>query len=54
MKLQVVLSRKLSLTNVYPKLGDEQRLLRSKTEIPGLYIAGDWASSDHILSEGAV
>ena len=37
-----------------PKIGDEQKLHRSKTEIPGLYIAGDWASPHSILSEGAV
>ena len=37
-----------------PKLGDEQTLHRSKTGIPGLYIAGDWVSPDYILSEGAV
>ena len=28
-------------------------LHRSKTEIPGLYIAGDWASPHSILLEGA-
>jgi phytoene dehydrogenase-like protein len=37
-----------------PQIGDEQMLQRSKTDIPGLYIAGDWASLDYILSEGAV
>jgi phytoene dehydrogenase-like protein len=37
-----------------PQVGDEQKLERSKKEIPGLYIAGDWASPDYILSEGAV
>jgi phytoene dehydrogenase-like protein len=37
-----------------PQIGDEQKLLRSKTDISGLYIAGDWASPDYILSEGAV
>ncbi|MFN7253251.1 MAG: phytoene desaturase family protein [Anaerobacillus sp.] len=37
-----------------PQIGDEQKLHRSKTDIPGLYIAGDWASPDSILSEGAV
>ena len=36
-----------------PQIGDEQELKRSKTEIPGLYIAGDWASPDSILAEGA-
>jgi phytoene dehydrogenase-like protein len=37
-----------------PQIGDEQKLSRFKTEIPGLYIAGDWASFDSILSAGAV
>lgn len=37
-----------------PQVGDEQMLSRFKTEIPGLYLAGDWASIDSILSEGAV
>ena len=36
-----------------PQIGDEQKLHRSKTEIPGLYIAGDWASPHSILLEGA-
>ncbi|MFP5116066.1 phytoene desaturase family protein [Bacillaceae bacterium C204] len=36
-----------------PQIGDEQKLQRSKTEIPGLYIAGDWASPDAILADGA-
>lgn len=34
-----------------PQIGDEQNLLRSKTDIPGLYIAGDWADPH---SQGAV
>lgn len=37
-----------------PQIGDEQKLQRSKIEIPGLYIAGDWASPDAILADGAV
>ncbi len=37
-----------------PKMDDGQQLNRSKTEIPGLYIAGDWTSPDYMLSEGAV
>ncbi|GGA16716.1 phytoene desaturase family protein [Psychrobacillus lasiicapitis] len=37
-----------------PLIGDEQKLQRSKTEIPGLYIAGDWASPNSILADGAV
>lgn len=37
-----------------PQIGDEQRLARFKKSIPGLYIAGDWASPDFMLAEGAV
>lgn len=37
-----------------PQIGDEQKLQRSKLEISGLYLAGDWVSSHSILSEGAV
>jgi phytoene dehydrogenase-like protein len=37
-----------------PQMGDEHKLLRSKTDIPGLYIAGDWASPHSILAEGAI
>ncbi|WP_139368254.1 phytoene desaturase family protein [Evansella clarkii] len=38
-----------------PIAGDENRLeLAEKMIIPGLYIAGDWASPDLILSEAAV
>ncbi|NWQ41734.1 NAD(P)/FAD-dependent oxidoreductase [Bacillus sp. EB106-08-02-XG196] len=37
-----------------PQVGDEQMLHRLKAEIPGLYLAGDWASRDSILLEGAV
>jgi phytoene dehydrogenase-like protein len=37
-----------------PQVGDEQMLHRLKSEIPGLYMAGDWASRDSILLEGAV
>lgn len=36
-----------------PLVGHEQHFQRSETDIPGLYIAGDWASPDYILSEGA-
>ncbi|WP_066069153.1 phytoene desaturase family protein [Neobacillus soli] len=44
----------ISVNQRLPQIGDEQKLQRSKTEIPGLYIAGDWASSDSILADGAV
>lgn len=37
-----------------PQIGDEHKLLRSKTEIPGLYIAGDWTSTNAILADGAI
>ena len=43
----------ISVNQRLPRIGDEQELHRSKTEIPGLYIAGDWASPDSILAEGA-
>jgi phytoene dehydrogenase-like protein len=36
-----------------PLVGHEKYFQRSETEIPGLYIAGDWASPHYILSEGA-
>nr|WP_106782516.1 NAD(P)/FAD-dependent oxidoreductase [Lysinibacillus timonensis] len=37
-----------------PKPYDELKLQSSKSGIPGLYLAGDWASPDSILLEGAV
>ncbi|MBP2242110.1 phytoene dehydrogenase-like protein [Cytobacillus eiseniae] len=37
-----------------PQIGDEKMLESCKRGIPGLYIAGDWASPDFILAEGAV
>ncbi|MBY0148087.1 NAD(P)/FAD-dependent oxidoreductase [Neobacillus niacini] len=37
-----------------PQIGDEGMLQSSKTKIPGLYIAGDWASPDSILAEAAI
>lgn len=37
-----------------PKIGDEHKLQRAKTAIPGLYVAGDWASHDSILADAAV
>lgn len=36
-----------------PQTGDDQKLYHSINEIPGLYIAGDWASPHFILSEAA-
>lgn len=37
-----------------PQIGDEHMLERSKTAIPGLYLAGDWTSPDSILADAAV
>lgn len=37
-----------------PQIGDERWLNRLKTKIPGLYLAGDWASANSILADGAV
>lgn len=37
-----------------PQVGDERMLLSAKTGIPGLYIAGDWASPHTILADGAI
>lgn len=45
---QIVVNQRL------PQIGDEEELLRPYKEIPGLYIAGDWASSHSILAEGAI
>ncbi|SDM43427.1 phytoene desaturase family protein [Sediminibacillus halophilus] len=45
---QIIVNQRL------PRIGDEHNLVRSKTDIPGLYIAGDWASPHSILAEGAI
>ncbi|UFT99339.1 NAD(P)/FAD-dependent oxidoreductase [Radiobacillus kanasensis] len=37
-----------------PQVGDESKLQRFKTQIAGLYFAGDWASPNYVLAEGAV
>uniref|UniRef100_UPI00036A0A07 FAD-dependent oxidoreductase n=1 Tax=Alkalibacillus haloalkaliphilus TaxID=94136 RepID=UPI00036A0A07 len=37
-----------------PQIGDEKKLSYIETDIDRLYIAGDWTSSDLILSEAAV
>ena len=42
---QIIVNQRL------PQIGDEHKLLRSKTDIPGLYIAGDWASPHSILQK---
>ncbi|MCH1626012.1 phytoene desaturase family protein [Ferdinandcohnia quinoae] len=55
-KQYVVTSRLLPTITVnqrLPQIGDELKLQRSRTVIPGLYIAGDWASPDLILADGA-
>ena len=44
----------LTVNQRLPRIGDELKLQRSKTDIPGLYIAGDWASPTSILADGAV
>ncbi len=55
---QHVISRRfipdITVNQRLPQIGDELKLQRSKTEIPGLYIAGDWASPHWILADGAV
>ena len=45
---------KITVNQRLPQLEDEKRFLRSETDIQGLYIAGDWTSSDHILADAAV
>ncbi|WML38220.1 NAD(P)/FAD-dependent oxidoreductase [Neobacillus sp. OS1-2] len=54
---QYVITRRfiptITVNQRLPQIGDELKLLRSKTEIPRLYIAGDWASPDSILADGA-
>ena len=45
---------KIIVNQRLPQIQDEQRFLRSETDIPGLYIAGDWTSSEHILADAAV
>lgn len=37
-----------------PLPGDAKVLSKSETSLPGFFIAGDWASPDSILAEGAV
>jgi phytoene dehydrogenase-like protein len=45
----------ITVNQRFPLVGDDEKLLpRSKTSILGLYIAGDWASPDYILSEAAI
>ncbi|WP_078555268.1 phytoene desaturase family protein [Bacillus alkalicellulosilyticus] len=56
-KSYVITSRfipQITVNQRLPQVGDEQMLQCSKNKIPGLYIAGDWASPYSILSEGAV
>jgi phytoene dehydrogenase-like protein len=46
---------KITVNQRFPLVGEEQKLMpRSKTSLLGLYIAGDWASPDYILSEAAI
>ncbi|WP_313800011.1 FAD-dependent oxidoreductase [Cytobacillus sp.] len=55
---QYVISRRfipdITVNQRLPQIGDELMLQRSKTEILGLYIAGDWACPHSILADGAV
>ena len=55
---QYVLSKRfipnITVNQRLPQIGDERTLLGNKTGIPGLYIAGDWASPNFILADGAV
>lgn len=55
---QYVISKRfipnITVNQRLPQIGDEGMLLSSKTDIPGLYIAGDWASPDSILADGAI
>ncbi|KOP71652.1 FAD-dependent pyridine nucleotide-disulfide oxidoreductase [Bacillus sp. FJAT-21945] len=55
---QYVISKRfipdITVNQRLPQIGDELNLHRSKTEIPGLYIAGDWTSPHSILAEGAI
>lgn len=37
-----------------PQAGDEHMLQHAKEAIPGLYLAGDWASPDCILADAAI
>jgi phytoene dehydrogenase-like protein len=55
---QYVISKRyipnITVNQRLPQIGDEQKLLQYKTEIPGFYIAGDWACPNSILADGAV
>jgi phytoene dehydrogenase-like protein len=45
----------ITVNQRFPLVGDDHKLRQcSKTSIKGLYIAGDWASPDYILSEAAI
>lgn len=44
----------ITVNHRLPQIGDEQKLLNATSMIPRLFIAGDWAHPDFILSEGAV
>jgi len=44
----------ITVSHRLPLVGDERELTQSETHMPGLFIAGDWASPNAILSEGAV
>ncbi|WP_279401481.1 FAD-dependent oxidoreductase [Piscibacillus salipiscarius] len=55
---QYVISKRfipnITVNQRLPQIGNERMLQSSKTGFPGLYIAGDWASPDSILADGAI
>lgn len=56
-KQYVIASRFIPHITVNERLpfpGDEMQIESSKSAIPGLYLAGDWASPDSILSEATI
>lgn len=44
----------ITVNHRLPHVGDENILKQSETGIPGLFVAGDWASPDWLLSEAAI
>jgi len=44
----------ITVNHRLPQIGEVQILYNSTRRLPGLYVAGDWASPDSILSEGAI
>ncbi|MFD1850645.1 RNA polymerase sigma-70 factor [Oceanobacillus bengalensis] len=55
-KQYVITSRfipNMTVNQRLPQIGDECILHQYKADIPGLYIAGDWASDNYMLADGA-